>query len=198
MNSLSKKIDKNKLLESIHHASTNLNTILDSQSVNIILVEDNNTQVIEDCAQQWQGLIKQHWTTLLENRPASLSTFNLALYSGETLSGLCQYSVSTPPLTKRILNIRNIEGQDGNHPLKGYVIPAFSEAALEIGRALNMGELRVLGPKEHTIDSCLRLGFEASKTKGLFKSVHKQASLNWNKLFEYRQSKGQPTPSHFS
>ncbi|MCI5061154.1 MAG: hypothetical protein MRY79_08820 [Alphaproteobacteria bacterium] len=182
------------LLIAIEDASQNLRTILNDNSLKLVLINSTSDTVIKDWKKQWQKGRFCDWEKDFKRSkktPFLGEKYYMAIYSDRTLCGITRYSFDR----QRAINIEVIEGASQHNPLKGFIIAAFSQVALSFSNTFDIDSVYVFEPKKETIPSYTRIGFQEPTSDG-----HRQAgnlvfprtkgeNLKWNTAFEYQRKK---------
>ena len=181
------------ILMATKKASRSLQQILDDPSIHIALASGEPKEVIkQDYQTQWKQS-KFSWEYSIRNSSLS-SSFVLALYASDTLSGLCENQIVEHDNTIEILVI---EESPISHPLKHYVISAFSQANLEIAKEINLKEISVYNPKPWSVPSYERLGYRNQENiPSCNRPVVSNVPLDWSAVFAHQHAKGRTTPKN--
>jgi hypothetical protein len=180
------KIDGAELLQAIDRASNHLRNILDDPAIKLVWVKRKQDQAFRDFKKQWKPKNSFRWRAkFIPPTPVNLN-FTLALYKGDQLSGFCEIDAIFNA-QKTQLEIDTIEGNPHQHPLKGYVIAAFSDALTKIAQDLDFQEVSVFGALAKTVPTYLRLGFQERGFE-LVRSPH--TDIAWSDTIAYQKMKG--------
>ncbi len=199
----SNKKPQKTIAQAVEEAGDRLRDVLKDQSIRVVLIDSENSPVLDDFQKQWGNKSKLLWPGQLCGAFEDDSKYFVALYSGDILCGLCENQVNENYINKdknfvRSCNVEifKIEGNPLDDLLKGYLIPAFTQVNLNVAQTLKAQSLSVFRPREGTIPSYLRIGYkQLSGRVNLFKSIKHNTELDWNPVFEYQKSKGRQVPS---
>lgn len=122
------------------------------------------------------------------------SNFCLGLFKGYSLCGMCEIGLKVTARQKRTLDILFIEGHPDatENPLKGYIIPSFAQATLQIAQTSGIGYIGVDQPFRKTVHQYKILGYRRHILDQfkLMKDVNDATELNWPALLDRRQRQG--------
>ena len=121
-------------------------------------------------------------------------TFILGLFKGYNLCGMCEIGLKITARKKRALDILFIEGHPDptDNPMRGYVIPAFAQASLQIAQASDLKFIGVDRPFRKTVHQYKILGYRRHfwDEFKLMKGVNDATELNWQALLARRRKQG--------
>ncbi|MAZ76391.1 MAG: hypothetical protein CMH31_03715 [Micavibrio sp.] len=188
-------IDAKKLLALVEKTSEELRDLLETPDLVLRLALTPDEEIRQDFSKQWAANRDGfHWGTYLDRLQNITNKFVIAAYAGETLAGLCLYSL--PEKHPKRLQIQAIEGKQENNPLKGYITPIFNEIALGAAKTFALAELSVVWPESNTIRRHTRLLDYVSSGNDLIVSVSESTSVNWDAQFSHQASKSLFVPTH--
>jgi len=181
-------LNKKELLSAIERTSQNLQTILNDPSIKLVLIDSYRKKTIKDYKKQWKGKSSYLWTFHLKRFSPFKKKIGVALYSSDRLNGLCNFTLTGGKSGK--VEISLIEGNPNPHNLKGYVVGAFSECAINIAKELHFNTFSVYLPLTQTRKACEKLGFDNAFGIGsIFMKVSEKTKLNWENLVKHQKSK---------
>lgn len=181
-------LNKTDLLSSIERTSNNLQDILNDPSIKLVLVTSVWQKPYWDYKQQWKNKARFQWLSNFRRFSEFNKSFTLALYADDTLSGLCRYTVRGGQSRK--IEISLIEGNPNPHPLKGYVIGAFSECSLSLSQKWKYNAISVYLPVNQTRKIYKNLGYPNTNSIGSpVMKVSKNTKLNWPKTIKHQKKK---------
>jgi len=99
-----------------------------------------------------------NWPDQRRRLAATISRFEVAVWSGSVLGGL---AIGKPSKGPSHLAMQLLEGNPATtHPLKGFVAECTIEAAISYARLLDKRELRLIRPLSGALQTYRRLGFK--------------------------------------
>ena len=173
--------------------SERLNNILGTHDIEVRLAGMGDDHIEGNLVGGWLKAVFE-WHNHVRPYHASKQSCHLGLFKGYDLCGMCEVGLKVTARKKVSLDILFVEGHPDpeDNPLKGYVIPAFAEASLQIAKASDVKLIGVDRPGSETVHQYKILGYRRHfwDEFKLMKGVNDSAELDWQALLARRRKQG--------
>lgn len=135
-----------------------------------------------------------HWHTEVQPYHDNKDSCYMGLFKNYNLLGMCEIGLKFTATRKISVDILFIESHPDpqDNPLRGYVIPAFAEATLQMAKASGVQLIGVDRPSKKTVHQYKILGYNHDywENMKLLKGVSPSTELDWRALLARRQKQG--------